>query len=593
MKSDHETCGWVRGRNPGWTRLVRFWIVLVWLFPSVVAFVSNRNGSGQSRRWEIVTERGIPVWLAAEGFSSSNTFAELNAVRASFDQWESVPGTILKFGEPELVFDRSDLNPNDGTNLVFWANHSLLINGGRDSLLGTLSLTFPRVDAANRLLEADIVLNGVQFRWFTDFEKVASPDQFIESSMLHEIGHFIGLDHSPAGGATLFARGTTGVNSQAGLSPDDMEAVRWLYPTEETLRLTGAIGGRILRNEEPVHGAVVLAETSAGSLVAATLSLEDGSYELPALFPEVYTLRVTSLDPVSNGSLERLLSGADISRTFLSARVGLAPAVREGVQVEPSATNRVEIHLSSVPSDFRITRIQPPMQPGAPRSAINAPVAIRPGTGVMNLGVYTTTPLASSVRLVIPGDGLELGPTRTIPDAFPGSNPPLHLAYTTLAVTADATPGLRSFVLENEAELAYANGFLEILPPQFDFNFDQLEDRFQRAYFPLFTSSDAAPEADPDGDRMNNRGEAIAGTDPGDPASVLRVEQVRLTPEGTEVTWQSEAGKTYRVERTSGVGGSRWSRVGGLIVGTGSRVTLMDRTARATIEFYRIQVSAE
>ena len=92
---------------------------------------------------------------------------------------------------------------------------------------------------------------------------------------------------------------------------------------------------------------------------------------------------------------------------------------------------------------------------------------------------------------------------------------------------------------------------------------------------------------------MNNRGEAIAGTDPGDPASVLRVEQVRLTPEGTEVTWQSEAGKTYRVERTSGVGGSRWSRVGGLIAGTGSRVTLMDRTARATIEFYRIQVSAE
>ena len=593
MKHHDETSGWVRGQIPGWVGLARVWIVLVWLVPSIVAFVPNRNAAGQSRRWEIITERGIPVWLAAEGFSRTNTFAELNAVRASFDQWESVPGTALKFGEPELVFDHTDLNPNDGTNLVFWATHSLLVNGGHDSLLGTLSLTFPRVDAANRLLEADIVLNGAQFRWFTDFENVDSSDQFIESSMLHEIGHFIGFDHSPAGGATLFARGTTGVNSQAGLSPDDMAAVRWLYPTEETLRITGAIGGRIFRNDETVYGAVVLVESSVGNLIAATLSLEDGSYELPALLPGTYSVRVTSLDPVSKGSLERLLSGADISAAFLSAQVGFAPAVRAGVRVEPSLTNWVDIHLSSAPSDFRITRIQPLMQAGALRSAINAPVTIQPETGAMTLGVYTTTLLTSSARLVISGDGLELGQTFTVRDAFPGSNPPLHLAYTTITVGADATPGLRSFVLENEAEVAYANGFLEVLPTQFDFNFDRLDDRFQRAYFPLFTSSEAAPEADPDGDRMNNREEAIAGTDPVDPGSVLRVEQVRLTAEGTEITWQSEVGKTYRVERTSGVVVSNWNLVGELVAGTGSRVTLLDRTSTSMIEFYRIQVIGE
>src|SRR5688500_10189793 len=79
-------------------------------------------------------------------------------------------------------------------------------------------------------LEGDIVMNGRQFQWFTDFNNRVSQGQFIEATLLHEIGHFLGLDHAVAGGATL-AIGANGVSTEAGLSQDEIAAMRFLYPS--------------------------------------------------------------------------------------------------------------------------------------------------------------------------------------------------------------------------------------------------------------------------------------------------------------------------------------------------------------------------
>src|SRR6185369_5845203 len=133
-----------------------------------------------------------------------------------------------------------------------------------------------RVTNDNVIVESDIVFNGLQMNWFSDFFDSTNSGQFIESSTLHEIGHLLGLEHSPVGGATMFARSTTGVGTQAGLSEDEIAAARTIYPA--TGSPLNNLGGHVTMNAMPVFGATILLENMSGNLEQGTVSRGDGSF---------------------------------------------------------------------------------------------------------------------------------------------------------------------------------------------------------------------------------------------------------------------------------------------------------------------------
>jgi hypothetical protein len=81
---------------------------------------------------------------------------------------------------------------------------------------------------------------------------------------------------------------------------------------------------------------------------------------------------------------------------------------------------------------------------------------------------------------------------------------------------------------------------------------------------------------DADGDGKSDLEEAQTGTDPGDPASRLELEMVRVTGAIPYVSWASKEGRSYQVEGLDAEG--IWTPVGGAVLGSGALVGVADST---------------
>ncbi len=579
-----------------------------WVLPMLLgagltarAYVLNYNSLTNVQRWNFLapnsavptnvlnrTTHALRYYLASDGYSANNTAAELNGVRAALGQWQAIPNTLIKFEEAGLVNPPGDVNTSDNTNIIYWTKTTTLVNGGHNDISGALGVTFTSFTAtSNELLQADIVFNGDEYQWFTDFFDPNNQDIFVESVALHESGHFLGLNHSPLGGATMFFAGNSGVNVQDGASSDDIAALRYLYGTN--LTGFGAIKGSVTVNGTPVAGAIVVAQDAVSSNdFTGTLTWTNGNYAMNAIPPGTYRLRAAPLDPAATRSIDALCTGPDISAVYNNAFTSFLPTTNLSVTVVANSTNTVNFTVVSNAQPFRITQI---VVPGP--SPLNSfsygplPVAMTVGQSNYTIGVASSNLPTSGAAFTISGDGLTLGSP-----AFYGNlgGSGLNFIFIPISIASNATAGLRTFIVQQGTNFAYAGGYLKIRPAILDYNFDGLDDVFQRTYFPLFTASNAAPTADPDGDGMNNLAEYIAGTNPTNAASVFKLLSPTNSPGGTAVRWLSVAGKSYQVfSRTNLLTGS-WGSNGPVVTATGTNTQYLDAGGTNGVRFYRVQV---
>lgn len=578
------------------------WLLLLggWLgFTNAVeAFVGDVNAAGQYRRWALnptdgrvpatsvnARTRAIIYHLDAAGWSAAGASNELDAVRCAFDQWQGVAGSVLKFEEGALVSGTVDVNRTNGLNTLFWSTN-LIVNGGRDNLFGVLALTYVASFAeGNVITDADTVFNGVSFSWFTDHADSTTSKAFVEAIALHEIGHFLGLRHSPVGGATMLAVGDLGVNSQVGLSSDELAAVRALYGTAPTLAAGGRITGKVASGGIVVPGAAVFAENASGVLVAGTVARTNGVYELPGMPPGQYKVRVAPLDPLSAANY--LVRGVDIASAYQAAPTEFQPTADRALTLAPGGAATIDFEVVSG-SPMRLVRLLRPTNTLAQASFNNKPVYLPADGATRYVGALTPASVGAGAVLSLSGPGLSVGTTEVRANALGA----LTLVAAPVTVARGTAPGLRDLRVQNGDAFAWVHGFVEIPPDVPDLNADGLDDRFQRAYWTRFTRPEAAPTADPDQDGFDNRWEFQRGSNPTNALSAnFNVVSVRLAVDGARVVSETAAGKRFQLFARDTLPGSEWVAVGAAVTAKGSTTEFVDTTASRTVRFYRVRLA--
>lgn len=566
-------------------------LALIWIAScgSVAAFVFYPVGN-QPLRWNVGSglahtnvvnpaTKAVRYYIASDAYSAGNREAEIAAVQACFDQWQSVPGSGLKFEFAGFISPTGLDIKRDNTNVVYWAKQSTVVNSGAMDISGLRAWTWMHFAGDGSFLEGDIVLNGRQYQWFTDFNNRISQGQFIEATLLHEIGHFLGLDHSVGGGATL-AIGANGVSTEAGLSQDEIAAMRFLYPA--TGVSSAKISGTVRRNGVGILGAAIIAEDVNGNLVGATVSRENGAYDLAGLAAGTYRLRVTPLDP-STAGVEKLIRGIDVAYEYENAVTGFLPTAILTTTVTAGQSLTQDFAVTSG-TPMRITSISKPTTLPDLISVQRHAVSLSPGRGNIFVAVSGATLKPESV-LSITGNGITMGPTTFHSNRISGN---IHSVIAAVSISSNATPGLRSFVVTAGKDVAYANGFLEIAAPVVDYNFDTLDDLFQRQYWRRWTTPEAAPGADPDADLFSNAFEYRTGSNPTNSASFrLPINSISRSATATTLIVETESGKRYQLYATSALGSGTWEPVGRPFTASANQLTFTD-TVAAVEKFYRV-----
>jgi hypothetical protein len=99
------------------------------------------------------------------------------------------------------------------------------------------------------------------------------------------------------------------------------------------------------------------------------------------------------------------------------------------------------------------------------------------------------------------------------------------------------------------------------------------------------------PDGDPDGDRMSNLEEYLCGTIPSDEDSYLRMVSVKPVPgRGVEISWSSEAGRVYTLQRAVGTPAGLEDFVADLPADPSGRNTYLDDTGLSAPCFYRVKL---
>ncbi len=391
--------------------------------PGTLAYV--RIGSGP--RWPTLP---VSYRIHAGGLPGLGNGSEFIAIQKAFDTWQSIPTSTIAFrydGTTEI--QRGGV---DGVNLISFQDTSFSFGSG------TIAVTLS--SSQGGLRDADILFNpsNTAIPFATDGRAGAFDIQAIAT---HEIGHFLGLDHTSIVSATMNPFGARGSLFPRALKSDDIMGASVLYPEAAFLNSTGGLRGRVANAGSPVFGAHVVVIDAEGNAVVSTLTERDGTFQLTGLQPGSYSLYAEPLDgPVTEAEIGGQFNSTvniNFTTTFLGDT--LNPAQRQTIQVAAGSILQ-EINIAVFPA------------PASPLNLTSPSLGVRVAQGAGVSFNARGDGIVDGVSFQVLGSAVSL----SIPDFSSGST-----ARVTATADGAASLGVRTlFVRRNDATSALSGGLV-------------------------------------------------------------------------------------------------------------------------------------
>lgn len=279
------------------------------LCPTYVRSRVDTGGGSNSRAHCLYWKGGEIAWTQAEpGNAETTGDTEFTAISQSFKTWNDQAEVCGNFTFAEKLprtFRRDvayDPSSSDNQNLVVFRSSrcadktnqsdSCWTNGDCNNRYdcwqyagGTIALTTTTYDrTTGQIYDADLELND----WGFTFTTVDAPEcnksgpllqscvaTDVENTVTHEVGHMLGLDHSPDPESTMYASAPVGETKKRSLDQCSKEFICDVYPKGRPSRdciIVNVSGGRTdgVADLGDVAGCNA---TSAGPLVALAVLL--------------------------------------------------------------------------------------------------------------------------------------------------------------------------------------------------------------------------------------------------------------------------------------------------------------------------------
>jgi hypothetical protein len=288
---------------------------------------------------------GVRYYVSSRGVPGVPADELGRAAERAFSTWSTQGSAAVR--SEFAGFTSSEPAADDGASVIGFQSLD------DDGVLGVTSFLLD--EETGEIVESDIALNA-DFPWSVAAAGEAGRHD-VESIVLHEIGHLLGLGHSALGETDLidtdrrrliakravmfpiaFPAGTIIDRS---LATDDIAGISDIYPVSSFSRATGAVSGRVRLGTRGVFGAHVVAHNLATGELNATFSLSAaGDFVLAGLQPGVYIIRVEPLDDASIDSFFDADAVVDVDfRPAFAERLAIVPAGGRGdslhIDVEP------------------------------------------------------------------------------------------------------------------------------------------------------------------------------------------------------------------------------------------------------------------
>jgi len=383
-------------------RCIVFFAVLLFSFPAV--FASEQPSLPNDTRWR---NQRIALSLSRSFDSSSNISGDIReALRHSVRAWSEAASVGFEIVDSEAMSVSPKGIKGDGTSLITTAVTADNLKLFPQQSASPAAVTRVFRDVRGYISEADIVLNP-----FVRFSSDGSFDTFdLQNTLTHEIGHLLGLEHSPVWGSIMYARASRSLGpayfrgSRDELPQVDSSAVRGLYgPRLDDVKCCGVVSGRISGPLPTARVLVWIEEIDTGRLIAAAVPEKDGTYRVDGL-PEgdfqVFAASEGQSDEFASENSKVVVAAAETTfRNF-----ALRPS-RSGVRVQLLGTSA---QLAGMPVD--ITAISQDLYIGVDGSPQNIARVGTSGAGILvdSRRSPSTSQVFSSVNVA--GFGLTVRP---------------------------------------------------------------------------------------------------------------------------------------------------------------------------------------